>query len=1193
MNRHDLVAGICALLVSVSTHSAIGAGLDGAFEDAYYKTWPLFNFYPAADVPRFKIDHIGPIGIGLELRQPAFTMHLISVEPGSPAAATGKLKPGQIIESINGEVLKDVDPRVILGNLITEAEAKDGVLKIMVKADATAKAEEVIVTIPVMGAYSDTWPLDCKKSDKVVREFADFLARSPRGHGAALFLLSTGEEKDLDVVRKWFGRGGGPQGNTWDIGYTGPAVCEYYLRTGDESVLPGIKSAADKLMKTIYNGSWMGRGGCNYNYMAGGHMNAAGVHCLTFLLLARECGVDVDEHTLQSCLYHFYRYAGHWNVAYGDGLPEGGGVDNGKNGGLAFAMAAAASLTPKGEASVYAKARDVSANKSFYTTSWLFHGHTGGGVGEIWRGAAAGLLYEKRPEMYRSFMKERAWMYELARRHDGAFGWASGMNVNYGTTGHNGGRAWGNYVPLIYTVPRKQLRMYGAPPTKYSKTYAIPERPWGTKADEAFYSLEPGEYKPGKKQDMSEERLPTHASWPLLRRLGNPKVSDDELLMFAHHPDSTGHGTASGKISALGRDHLLVELLKSKDPRARYAGVSAVSGARKGVPANADRLTDEIIELLGGMISDPEESWWVAMAAMKVMKLAPAEKVAPYVDALDKWLKHEDWWLRQAALQAVTPLATHKDYYKQILPVIGDMVASNQRAVGLSPLSGIVAAMNDADPKVAVYAADVLAKAYSKYPSEFSAPGGQNMSACVDYMLKGLARNLANTPGGFDKLYDVSRKRSPGELLPHKDLYMRADASKFGPTVKAALRPILIDSLIPKFVGYGDYRGNNSDMLLEEAASTAFSARPKMPELVALYNRIGITDYNWHDFGPERDAIAWQYHTFDPPEEKIWEPGWRYRKVTDPKGMENWMKPEFDAKGAGWKSGHAPFGQLDGKLPTEPIRTCTAPFCRCGELMKTLWDKEVLIMQTKVKFPKLKEGHIYRLVVGGMSHVQGGDGLEVYVNGKQLMQRKSGVGKRAGGKAVGAFITKAWWPDFEKEVVIAAKGFCPIPGGKRSPGVRRQHFSVWLQEMQAPPIPEEMIIKGKLLQPLLSSAWQTSKDNADKFTFDGEFAANKKVVGDWSSVAQVASVDAFKPEAEAGKPALAKVSLKRDGKTGDDMILWTGDTLMNLNKYEARKMQVKKVDGNVYLFVESGGFSNRNPADWKSPWTVMRRANGK
>ena len=50
-------------------------------------------------------------------------------------------------------------------------------------------------------------------------------------------------------------------------------------------------------------------------------------------------------------------------------------------------MAAAAALTPDGEDSVYAQARDVCAITSFYTTSFMLHGHTGGGIGEsewIW-----------------------------------------------------------------------------------------------------------------------------------------------------------------------------------------------------------------------------------------------------------------------------------------------------------------------------------------------------------------------------------------------------------------------------------------------------------------------------------------------------------------------------------------------------------------------------------------------------------------------------------------------------------------------------------------------------------------------------------------------------------------------------------------------------------------------------------------
>ena len=41
-------------------------------------------------------------------------------------------------------------------------------------------------------------------------------------------------------------------------------------------------------------GSWMGRGGANYRYMGGGQLNAAGLHAVTFLLMAKECGVDVD-----------------------------------------------------------------------------------------------------------------------------------------------------------------------------------------------------------------------------------------------------------------------------------------------------------------------------------------------------------------------------------------------------------------------------------------------------------------------------------------------------------------------------------------------------------------------------------------------------------------------------------------------------------------------------------------------------------------------------------------------------------------------------------------------------------------------------------------------------------------------------------------------------------------------------------
>jgi hypothetical protein len=140
-----------------------------------------------------------------------------------------------------------------LGQIVSAAEATNGVLKVMVKEKAGDKAEQVIVKIPVLGAYSKTWPLKCPKSDKIVRGFADYLAKpdSDRGFGGIgmLFLLSTGEEKDLEVVRGWVedtvAANRSAPTDSWHLGYGGIPLAEYYLRTGDKSVLPLIQKWVD------------------------------------------------------------------------------------------------------------------------------------------------------------------------------------------------------------------------------------------------------------------------------------------------------------------------------------------------------------------------------------------------------------------------------------------------------------------------------------------------------------------------------------------------------------------------------------------------------------------------------------------------------------------------------------------------------------------------------------------------------------------------------------------------------------------------------------------------------------------------------------------------------------------------------------------------------------------------------------
>ena len=356
----------------------------------------VFSTRPDATKSLQEIKRFGPVGIGLDLIQPAFVMRIKNIEEGSPADRSGKFKVGQIIESINGSELAKIDPRIQLGNILAEAEATDGIIKFKIKGISSP----VELNVPVLGRYSKTWPINCVKSDKIIRQVAEYLKRpqSTEGLGGIgmLFLLSTGDPNDQKFVHEWAKKAPAHK-YPWYIGYGGIALAECYLRTGDPIILKNIQEWVDNAVSSQHNDGWAGRGSALTSY-GQGHLNAAGTHVVTFLMLAKECGAVIPDKTFLGSLRHFFRYAGRGNNPYGDDRPEVGFVDNGKNGKLAFAMAAAAALTHQEGETIYSMARDVCAIQSFYTTSFMLHGHTGGGIGEIWRSAAMGLLHDKQPQ---------------------------------------------------------------------------------------------------------------------------------------------------------------------------------------------------------------------------------------------------------------------------------------------------------------------------------------------------------------------------------------------------------------------------------------------------------------------------------------------------------------------------------------------------------------------------------------------------------------------------------------------------------------------------------------------------------------------------------------------------------------------------------------------------------------------------
>jgi hypothetical protein len=192
MKRSSIIL-LSMSLFAGQLHAAGGGGNDQAYytEEHIYQTRPN----PAGE------SFFGIIGTtGLKARvYPGVVLKVEDMMPSSPCE--GKFAKGEILTGINGTDLKGLDPFVAMGNALTKAEAADGRMVFDVtSADGKTQRKET-VTIPVLGAYSKTWPLDCPKSKRIIDEAAAFYAdpqkfnsRDIPGALGCLFLLSTGDE---------------------------------------------------------------------------------------------------------------------------------------------------------------------------------------------------------------------------------------------------------------------------------------------------------------------------------------------------------------------------------------------------------------------------------------------------------------------------------------------------------------------------------------------------------------------------------------------------------------------------------------------------------------------------------------------------------------------------------------------------------------------------------------------------------------------------------------------------------------------------------------------------------------------------------------------------------------------------------------------------------------------------------------
>jgi len=297
---------------------------------------------------------------------------------------------------------------------------------------------------------------------------------------------------------------------------------------------------------------------------------------------------------------------------------------------------------------------------------------------------------------------------------------------------------------------------------------------------------------------------------------------------------------------------------------------------------------------------------------------------------------------------------------------------------------------------------------------------------------------------------------SPAQLARKQPVTKQAECEPAQPdqaVAQAALKAIILDGMIPEFIGR-----NRAALLSEASAEKSARVTPFLNDtlgfgLTEFYRRAGVHDYDWHAFGPDLKNVKWDYYSFDPPETKPKDQaGPRFRKVTYPEGMTNWFAVDSDAAKAGWKSGLPPFGQFGGKLE-KPARDCSMSFCGCSDPLRSLWEKEVLLVRGTFEIPPFKEGYRYRIVIGGSAHVNAGEGYAIFINGKQLIEYPHGVGKGQGAQPRGAFVDSEFVKEFQGgTVTIAATSFLkyhhPASGSIPPQGF----FNLWIEEMKIPPL---------------------------------------------------------------------------------------------------------------------------------------------
>ncbi|MCF7731042.1 MAG: DUF6288 domain-containing protein [Akkermansiaceae bacterium] len=379
---------------------------------------------------------------------------------GDKSPADGVMKVDDVILGIDDQPFTD-DARKTLAKAIQEAEkeplketgpdhkkagrkTRSGHLVLL--RWRAGKTETVELKMRVLGTYSDTAPYHCPKSAKILEEACAALQKETGmwQEISGLAMLATGDPRFLPQI-KAIAQAVGPPTlkydmpkigmGVWQMGYQGIFLCEYYLLTGDKSVVPAINEITLTLAKGQSMYGTLGHGISDLTDQGEFHgsippygpVNQCGLTANLAIILGQRCGVkdpEVDAAVARANGFFGY-YVDKGTIPYGEHEPWYYHENNGKNAMCAALFGVQADRIKETQ---YFTKMCVAAYPNTET------GHTGQGFSYLWRMVGANM---GGPLAASAFFKETSWHFDLARRCDGTFTYDGGEQYNPGKTDDN------------------------------------------------------------------------------------------------------------------------------------------------------------------------------------------------------------------------------------------------------------------------------------------------------------------------------------------------------------------------------------------------------------------------------------------------------------------------------------------------------------------------------------------------------------------------------------------------------------------------------------------------------------------------------------------------------------------------------------------------------------------------------------